>query len=167
MSDMSDAADIDFTWPNDNVHGKSDVTWGNCGLCDDGFTVVSNLFLQWAGATKPRLTSTEQLLIIHILSFKWGEDHPYPGIKTLADRLGLSERAIQQNLKSLKAKGMLEIEKGPGKRGLGATNRYDLTPLFQKLVAVRLAMEKQRRKKEAEERKKDTSTEPAASEAPR
>ena len=57
---------------------------------------------------------------------------PYPSYATLARRMGITPKMARRYAQNLERKGfLLRI-----RRGGGNTNRFDLTPLFDKLLEV-------------------------------
>jgi DNA-binding MarR family transcriptional regulator len=75
-----------------------------------------------------RLNPSEVLLLIHLYSYKRGADHPYPGIDTLARRLGVTDRAVRKMLNRLeKCQLVRRIYDSRNRR----SNRYDLAGLWR------------------------------------
>ena len=74
------------------------------------------------------LNSTEALLIIHLVDHKWGEAAPFPAVETLAERMGMSGRAVRKAVARLEECGYLVREQVPGR-----SNRYRLDGLFTAL----------------------------------
>ena len=68
------------------------------------------------------------MLLIHIMRYKWGNDAPYPGIKTLAKQMGRSDQMIRTSIRSLEQKKYLRRE-----ARIAAPNRYHFQGLFQAL----------------------------------
>lgn len=71
------------------------------------------------------LTSTEALLIVHLLDFKWDEHHPFPSVEMLATRMGMSKRMIRRAMSHLEECKL--VERIIDRR---RANRYDLSGLF-------------------------------------
>src|SRR6266568_3367516 len=57
-----------------------------------------------------------------LLSYAWQKDYCYPGQKTLAEDLGLTDRSVRTHLKALEAIGLLSIKRV----GQGKNNLYEL-----------------------------------------
>lgn len=95
-----------------------------------GHTPISSAFLEHAHELK--LTPSEQLLLIQILSFKWDEAAPFPAVGTLATRMGVSERQVRKLLAAMEhgAGVIRRVER------IGRSNSFDLQPLFEKLEAL-------------------------------
>ena len=82
-----------------------------------GFTQVPNFLLK-----SKKLSSGDKMAFAMLLSYAWQNDYCFPGQRRLAEDLGLEERSVRRNLKSLEADGLLTIQR----RGLGKTNIYEL-----------------------------------------
>ncbi len=82
-----------------------------------GFTQVPNFLLK-----SKKLSSGDKMAFAMLLSYAWQNDYCFPGQRRLAEDLGLDERSVRRNLKSLEANGLLSIKQ----RGLGKTNIYEL-----------------------------------------
>lgn len=59
---------------------------------------------------------TERLILLALADHANDEGECYPSIARLCYRTGLSERAVQNNIRLLKASGFLEIEAGGGRK---------------------------------------------------
>jgi Helix-turn-helix domain len=82
-----------------------------------GFTQVPNFLLK-----SKKLSSGDKMAFAMLLSYAWQNDYCFPGQRRLAEDLGLDERSVRRNLKSLEVNGLLSIKQ----RGLGKTNIYEL-----------------------------------------
>lgn len=100
------------------------------------FCAVSSYFLanyhRLGNDGQRGLNSTEAMLVIQILDFKWDEKLPFPTVGLLAQRMAVSTRHVRETLKELEGRGFLQ--RVPGARG--GANRYDLTGLFAALEAL-------------------------------
>jgi len=103
--------------------------WKHEALFKRGFVVVPTLFLQHYADLKPEITPGEAMFILHLMEFKWDAEHPYPGYKTLAKRMGRSPKAVQGHAQNLEIKGYLRRQVRQAE-----TNKFDLTPLFDALL---------------------------------
>ena len=106
-------------------------------LVADGFTPVSDYFLKNYHRLSPPLTSSEAMLVVHLVLHKWGEDAPYPAFKTLAKRMGITATSARNHARKLEQKSYLHREKR-----VGTTNRFHLEPLFEALEKLRAADER-------------------------
>ena len=107
--------------------------WKHPELLQSGYLVVPLDFLRHYNRLKPdSLTHGEVLLVIHLMAFKWDQAAPFPSYGTLARRMGITPKMARRYAQNLERKGfLLRI-----RRGGGNTNRFDLTPLFDKLLEV-------------------------------
>ena len=108
-------------------------------LLSDGFTPVPNTFLELyshLGKSKSGITSSEAMLILHLMSHKWDEKNPFPRFARLAERMGISETAVRGHARSLEKKGFLIRIKRPG-----TSNEFDLSPLFRELEKAKAIAE--------------------------
>lgn len=101
------------------------------------FCAVSSYFLEHYHrlASEPGqrgLSSTEAMLVIQLMAYKWDERDPYPTVGTLAKRMGLTPRHVRDTLKTLQERGY--VARVPRERG--GANRYDLSGLFKALEAM-------------------------------
>src|SRR3712207_3956972 len=102
-------------------------------LLQAGFTAVPNLVLRHYVALG--ITPTEMMFIIHIWQYWWNEKDPYPSLRTIAERMGISWRNAQRYVASLRQKGVLVVSPRFA-AGLGQmTNEYDFSPLTQRVLA--------------------------------
>lgn len=90
------------------------------------WTPISDYFLK--NYHRLRITHIEAMVVIHLMSFKWDANAPFPSLKTVARRMGVTDTAVRNHIRSLVKKGMLhrQIVKG-------TTNRFFLEPLFARL----------------------------------
>lgn len=97
-------------------------------LVKDGWTPVSDDFLELYADLPNPITTAEAMLLIHLIHFKWDEKAPFPGFKTIAKRMGLTDTQVRNHARSLDRKGYLQRIKR-----VGTTNRFHLEPLFKAL----------------------------------
>ena len=100
--------------------------WKHEELFKKGYVPLPVLFLHHYAEMKPfPLTSGEALFVLHLMEFKWDEQNPFPGYKTLAKRMGVSPKMARRHAQSLQQKHYLNRE-----LRVAQTNRFDLNPLF-------------------------------------
>jgi DNA-binding MarR family transcriptional regulator len=101
-------------------------------LAKTNYVAVVRGFLHYYSTLKPyELTTGEAMFVIHLMDFKWGEAAPFPKYKTIADRMGVSEKQARRLAKSLEDKKYLVREARGGRR----SNRFNLSQLFEALEA--------------------------------
>lgn len=82
-----------------------------------GFTQIPNVILK-----NTKLSFGAKVTYAMFLSYAWYNNKVFPGQKTMADDLGVSERHVRRFIGELKEAQYLEVER----RGLGKTNIYHL-----------------------------------------
>jgi hypothetical protein len=107
---------------------KIDQRWTK--LLAARFTPVSDVFLENYSKLKPAIKPVEAMFIIHLLSFKWDRNDPFPSFGKVAGYMGISAAAVRAYARSLENKGYLKR-----RAVLGRTSRFDLKPLFAALEA--------------------------------
>jgi hypothetical protein len=107
--------------------------WGSYPqLFEHGFLAAPVLFLSLYAKLKPyALTHTEAMFALQLMSFKWTDAAPFPSYKTLAQRMGTSDKMVRRYAKALEEKGYLTRE-----ARIGTTNAFNLSGLFAALVAT-------------------------------
>jgi len=105
---------------------KIDQRWTK--LLSVRFTPVSDVFLENYSKLKPAIKPVEAMFIIHLLSFKWDRNDPFPSFGKVATYMGISPAAVRAYARSLEKKGYLER-----RAVVGRTSRFNLNPLFAAL----------------------------------
>jgi len=110
------------------------LRWGgDPDLFRDGFLVVPIRLLRGYALAKKSLTTSEAMLLLEIMTFKWGEQAPYPSYERLGQIMGVSARMVARYAKSLEKKGYVKLS-----RRQGTSNEFDLTPLFLRIPRMPL-----------------------------
>lgn len=111
--------------------------WGEA-VAKRGFTQIPNylLMLNQFLVEEARMTPIEQLVVFQLVGAWWKKDQlPFPSMKTLADRIGASERQVQRAVNVLEKKGFLKRVRRI-RRHVIASNAYDMQPLVEILSIV-------------------------------
>lgn len=135
---------------DEGVKKADDVVlkWGR-DVAGAGFAQVPNYLLRFNQFTsdEDRLSPTELLLLIELAGTWWKKDDlPFPSMKTLAVRCGTSERQILRAVKRLEEIPLLQ-RVNRKKKGIIASNAYDLSPLVEVLQVVAETYPPERRRK--------------------
>jgi len=72
------------------------------------------------------------MFIVHLMQHKWGAEAPYPGYKTIARRMDVSDKTARRLAKSLEDKKYLVREVREAN-----TNLFHLTKLMSALVSLK------------------------------
>lgn len=104
--------------------------WGE-SVAKRGFAQIPNylLLLNQFLADDERLSPAELLVLIQLVGTWWDKkEMPFPALKTLATRSGISDRQAQRAVTHLESMGYLKREKRQRGRFI-ASNAYNLEPL--------------------------------------
>lgn len=111
--------------------------WGEA-VAGRGFAQVPNYLLllnQFLDEEK-RLSPAELLVLIELVGAWWERDEmPFPALKTLATRCGISDRQAQRAVSRLEEIHLIKRVKRK-QSGMIASNAYDMTPLVRFLGEV-------------------------------
>lgn len=113
---------------------SSERKWGK-KVIDLGFCIVPSLLLR--AQQRLGLNPTQLAVLLQLCDFWWEEARkPHPGVKTLAQRLSLSERQVRRYIADLEEAGLVKrVERYAGHGGK-QTNIYDLSGLVNRLKAL-------------------------------
>jgi hypothetical protein len=117
-----------------------------------GWSGIPNIIIEKQAALG--LDPIEMNIILHLTQYWWKADNPpCPSVKTIADALGLGERAIQKRIAGLEAAKLIErVERRETKFG-SLPNIYKLDGLIE--AARPFAEEKLLEIEEAKKKKKE------------
>jgi len=91
-----------------------------------GWTPISDCFL--ANYHRLKITPLEAMVIVHLMAFKWDDAAPFPALRTVAKRMGVTPTSVRTHLRRLGQKNFVVRE-----MTFGGTNRFHLQPLFRAL----------------------------------
>jgi predicted transcriptional regulator len=104
-------------------------------VLEPGFTFVPSVILR--AQARLHIDATELAVLLHLIDHWWEDDTmPFPSKKRLADRLGVSDKTVQRAMKRLEDEGLIKREARSHASGGQASNRYDLSPLVEKLKPI-------------------------------
>ena len=115
-------------FPNKPIATATSVSdrWGSdFALFSHGYLIVPNLFIQKYALLKPPLTSSEAMFVLQLMTFKFGEESPFPSYRTIARCMKVSDKMVRRYAQQLEAKGYLKRV-----RREFTTNKFDLSGLF-------------------------------------
>jgi len=111
--------------------------WGR-EVAERGFSQVPNylILINQFVSEEDRLPPIELIALIQLVSAWWKKDeYPFPSLKTIAARSGVSERQMQRAINSLESKELIKRERKKT-RGIISTNSYNLEPLVDTLNVI-------------------------------
>jgi DNA-binding MarR family transcriptional regulator len=122
------------------INRKLAVRWGghdSLFALPEGWIGVPAAFLRLYARLKPyALTVGEAMFVLELMSYKWSDNAPFPSYKSLAARMGVTDKMVRRYAANLEGKGYLVRS-----ARIGSTNIFDLNPLFAALAAA-LAQER-------------------------
>ena len=112
---------------------RSEQKWG-VEVISVGFVILPSILFRaqaWLG-----LKATHLALILQLAEFWWYDDQlPWPSKRTLAERMGLSEKQVQRLAKDLEDRGYIRRRSRMTPHGQ-TSNAYDLAGLVAKLKTL-------------------------------
>lgn len=146
MPDGKTEADV-ISFPKDPKKKPSSTEriWGK-SVYGHGYTGIPSILIQ--GQRRLGITPTQMNIIIQLLDY-WREPSrkPFPTKKELADRLGLTDKTIQNNIRALEKAGLIRREQRRTAAGDWNSNIYHLDGLVQRVQALEPAFAEARRKR--------------------
>lgn len=110
---------------------ESEKKWGKA-VIKVGFLIAPSLLFRAQG--RLGLSPVQLVILLHMADAWWFKsDLPWPSKRTLADRLGLSERQVQRHLHDLEKAGFIKINARFAKNQGQLSNEYDLSGLVSKI----------------------------------
>jgi hypothetical protein len=127
---------------NERAHIKR---WGRSELFSKGYLPLPNLFLHYYAQLNPPLNSGQAMFVLQVMEHKWDAKLPYPSYRTIAKRMGISDKMARTHARDLKTMKYLSI-----RPRIASTNRFDFTPLFDALAVHAATHAKKTQKERAE-----------------
>jgi hypothetical protein len=100
-------------------------------LFSRGYSMVPNLFLQTYALLTPAISAGEAMFVLEVMSYKYGEEDPYPSYGSIAKCMNVSDKMVRRYAQSLEAKGYLKRVARKYN-----TNKFDLNGLFYALHRI-------------------------------
>jgi hypothetical protein len=117
------------------VNRKLATRWGgqeSLFTRPEGWVGVPDAFLRLYAKLKPyALTVGEAMFVLELMAYKWSENAPFPSYKSLAARMGVTDKMVRRYAANLEGKGYLVRQ-----ARIGSTNTFNLDLLFAALAAA-------------------------------
>ena len=117
------------------INRKLAIRWGGREILfvrPEGWLGVPDSFLRLYARLKPyALTVGEAMFVLELMSYKWSETAPFPSYKSLAARMGVTDKMVRRYAANLEGKGYLVRQ-----ARIGSTNTFNLNPFFAALAAA-------------------------------
>jgi hypothetical protein len=100
---------------------------------------------------------TQFCILVQLLEYWRTKDRaPFPTKQQLADRIGVGQSTIQQNMRALEQAGLIKREQHKTTSGDWGANTYHLDGLVAKLIAIEPDFQEEKVKREALRRRAET-----------
>lgn len=117
-----------------NQHDSRIVVRFGDAILQAGFTSVPNLVLEHYAEVG--ISEGELVFTLHVWSFWWNRQLPYPSIATVAKRMNKSWRSVHRYAKGLEEKQLLKITPRYREDGGQTSSLYDFEPMINAIVAL-------------------------------
>lgn len=109
--------------------------WGKQTM-DEGFTVLPSVLLR--SQARLKIKCNELAVLVHLIEHWWKPGTmPWPSKKTIAERLGVSDKTVQRAMVKLEKEKLIQRNSRYLKTSKGRTsNEYDLSPLVERLREI-------------------------------
>ena len=131
---QAEVAVISFPKEPKKKPSSTERIWGSA-VYGHGYTGIPSILIQ--GQRRLGITPTQMNIIIQLLDY-WREPSrkPFPTKADLAERLGVTDKTIQNNIRELEKAGLVQREQRRTAAGDWNSNIYHLDGLVQKIQAL-------------------------------
>jgi Winged helix-turn-helix DNA-binding len=128
--------------------------WGKA-VRSHGYAAIPTIMVR--AQRRLGVNPTQFCILVQLLEYwRLPERAPFPTKKQLADRIGLSETAIQQNMRALEVAGLIRREQNKTSAGDWGANTYHLDGLVDRIQKLEPEFAEEKKNKEAARRKVET-----------
>lgn len=143
---VKEAKVVDFPLPNGKKTSSTETIWGK-SVYRHGYTGIPTILMQ--AQRRLGLSSIQFNIIVQLLDY-WFEPSrkPFPSKRELKDRIGVTDKTIQNNIRALEDAGLIRREQRKTAAGDWGSNIYHLDGLIAKVQTLEpeFAAEKKKRK---------------------
>jgi hypothetical protein len=145
-SSNTEAEIIDFPKEANKIASSTERIWGKA-VYSHGYAGIPSIMIQ--AQQRLGINSTQMNIILQLLDY-WHEPtrKPFPTKRGLANRIGVTEKTIQNNVRELEKAQLIQREMRKTAAGDWNSNIYHLDGLVAKVQALEpeFAAEKKKRK---------------------
>ncbi len=151
---MSDEATI-LAFPKATPQKSStERIWGK-QVISHGYAGIPSILIK--GQQRLGLNPTQMNILLQLLEYYRDPGRPpFPTKKALADRMGVSSKTIQTNMKMLEDRGYIQREQQVTAQGDYGSNIYHLDGLIKKVKEIEVDFRAEREKREAHNKRAET-----------
>jgi predicted transcriptional regulator len=146
MKTQTDGEVVDFPKTPSRKPSSTERIWGKA-VYSHGYAGIPSILIQ--AQRRLGINSTQMNIIIQLLDY-WHEPSrkPFPTKRELANRIDVTEKTIQNNIRALEKAGLIKREMRKTAAGDWNSNIYHLDGLVEKVQALEpeFAAEKKKRK---------------------
>ena len=143
---------LSFPKPATGRISSTEVIWGKAVL-SHGYTGVPSILIQ--AQVRLKLNPVKMNIIVQLLDF-WRnpERKPFPSKRELAQRIDITEKTVQNNIRAMEKDGLVERVRRYTRHGDPDSNIYNLAGLVKRLQEeIEPEFAEYRRKKQEERRR--------------
>jgi DNA-binding transcriptional regulator YhcF (GntR family) len=130
---------------------STEVIWGKAVL-SHGYTGVPSILIQ--AQVRLKLNAVKMNIILQLLDYwRSPERKPFPSKRELAQRIDITEKTIQNNIRAMEKDGLIERVRRYTRHGDPDSNIYNLDGLVKRLQEIEPEFAELRRKKQEERRR--------------
>ncbi|SDQ29079.1 helix-turn-helix domain-containing protein [Pseudovibrio sp. Tun.PSC04-5.I4] len=128
--------------------------WGK-DVCSHGYAGVPSILIRCQ--QRLGLNPTQMNIILQLLNY-WHDPRrkPFPRKKELADRIGVTPKTIQNNIRALEVAGLIRREQQKTAAGDWGSNIYHLDGLVEKVKSFEPEFTKERDERKAKKEELET-----------
>jgi len=133
---------------------SSEQIWGKA-IMSHGYTAVPSIMVR--AQSRLGINPTQFSILVQLLEYwRSPECRPFPTKKDIAGRLGLDEKTIQINIRTLEKAGLVQREQRKTAAGYWSSNVYYLDGLIEKIRKMEPEFAEEKRKRAEERRRVET-----------
>lgn len=128
--------------------------WGKA-VYGHGYAGIPSILIK--GQSRLGVTTTQFNILIQLLDY-WQEPSriPFPTKKDIADRIGITPKTVQNNIRELEQAGLIKRIIRKTSSGDFNSNQYDLSGLVEKVKALEPDFTEARNKRQAAKKRAET-----------
>jgi len=146
-SDEADPNVVAFPNKRKSSGSSTEIIWSK-KVCGHGYAAIPSILIK--AQKRLLIRPTEMNILIQLLDY-WIDPTrpPFPTKRQLAERMGITEKTLQNNMNSLERKELVKRQRRKTAAGDWNSNIYHLDGLVEKVKALEPEFAEAKRKKKA------------------
>jgi DNA-binding transcriptional regulator YhcF (GntR family) len=160
MTDASAASNVlPFQKPDARRVSSTERIWGKAVLAH-GYTGIPSILIQ--AQSRLKLNPVKMSIIVQLLDY-WRDPErlPFPSKRELAERINVTEKTIQNNIRTLEKAGLVERVARYTRYGDPDSNIYKLDGLVKRVRELEPEFTEARRKRKEDRRRLERGERPS------